>query len=148
MTIRPATKNDFDALYALGKETPELSVGAEGPFMEPDEFLSAIENPRGVFLLAETDDEIAGFVYANTEDIERPTAMAWACFVYLAVAKNFRRRGIAAALYDACVAELKARGVKNVYGWANIESDGAIVQFLKKRGFAEGHAYRWMDKEI
>lgn len=147
-TIRRAVKEDFDALYKLGKRTPELSVMANGEFMEEDEFLNAIETPSGVFLLAESEGVVSGFIYTNRLDPDRPLKTRWACLVYLAVDPAFRRQGIAQELYNACVAILKEQGVNHLYGWANIESDGSIVRFLEREGFAPGHKYMWMDKKL
>lgn len=146
--IKIATVKDFDVLYTLGKATPEFKVGASGEFMEEDEFRSAIENPNGVFLLADVGGEIAGFVYAGYKDIERGPNSKWACLVYLVVRPENRGGGVAQKLYSECVKKLKERGITDIYAWANIESDGSIVKFLEKQGFDEGHKYMWMDKEI
>ena len=116
--------------------------------MERDEFLSAIENSDGTFLVAEADEKIVGFMYANRGDVERGPQTKWACLVYLVVRPEYRKKGVAQELYDACVKELKNHGITNVYGWASSESDGSIMKFLKKQGFDEGHKYIWMDKEI
>ncbi len=148
MNIRAATIADHPALYALGLATPEFQVGAEGPFMEPDEFLSAIENPHGTFLLAEDGQVILGFVYASRQDVERGPRTSWACLVYLVVESAHRKRGVARKLYTACINDLRTHGVRSVYAWANTESDGSIVSFLKKEGYAAGHRYVWMDKDI
>lgn len=116
--------------------------------MERDEFLSAIENPNGIFLLAENDEAITGFIYASRKDMEHVLKTRWACLVYLVVKPVYRKSGIAQKLYDECVRELKKNGVSKVYGWANSESDGSIVRFMKKNGFKEGQKYVWMDKKI
>ncbi|MBI2476571.1 GNAT family N-acetyltransferase [Candidatus Uhrbacteria bacterium] len=147
--IRSASKQDFDALYELGLTTPEFQVSSSGPFMEPDEFAYAIESPHGVFLVAESEKEgLIGFIYANRQDPERGPVTQWACLVYLVVKPEYRGRGVAQALYEACVKELKLHDVNRLYGWAEAESNGSIIQFLKKNGFVEGHKYAWMDREI
>jgi predicted N-acetyltransferase YhbS len=146
--IRQANSKDFNALYALGRGTPEFQVSSSGEFMEADEFRSAVENSKGVFLLAEAHGEVAGFVYASCQDLERGPATKWACLVYLVVALEFRNRGIAQALYNACIVELQKRGMARIYAWANNEGDGSIIGFMKKNGFSEGHRYVWMDKEL
>lgn len=148
VALRTATASDFATLYALGKATPEFKVGATGEFMESDEFLSAITSPHSVFLLAEADGAIVGFIYVNTQDIERGLKTQWACLVYLVVSPMYRKQGVAKQLYDAAVMELKAFGVTALYTWANTESDGSIISFMEKQGFATGHTYRWMDKKI
>jgi GNAT superfamily N-acetyltransferase len=143
---RPATSQDFEKLYELGKNTPELQVSNTENFMERDEFLSAIQNPHGVFLVAELDSQIIGFIYANTSDPERPLKNKYACFVYLAVKPEFRKHGFATDLYNHCEQKLKTMGITHAYGWAHPES--GILNFLKKKGFTEGHKYVWVDKKL
>ncbi|MEK7672771.1 MAG: GNAT family N-acetyltransferase [Patescibacteria group bacterium] len=149
MNIRPATLADFEELYSLGKATPELKVSATEDFMEPDEFKWAITNPNGVFILAETENQKVGFIYANAKDLEEPFEKnKCACLVYIAVKPEFRHHGIAKKLYLECEKKLKEFGISNIYTWANTESDGAIIEFMKKNGYNTGHKYVWMDKKI
>src|SRR6187549_2674835 len=115
MFIRKALQEDGDALYALGLSCPELQTNPSQPFMTKDEFVWSIENPNGIFLLAEDDGEVAGFVYANMQDLERPMAERWACLVYLAVAAEKRSQGIATKLHDAVIEELRSLGVKQLF---------------------------------
>ena len=148
MNISSVVDSDFDMLYRFAKGIPELKVSATEEFMDRDEFKWAMRNPNGIFLVAKIGLKIVGFINANMRDIERPYPRKWACLVYLAVAKDSRKYGIATLLYKACINILKEKGITDVYGWANAESDGAIIAFMKKQGFAEGHKYIWMDKEI
>lgn len=146
--IRQVEQKDFAELYALGENTPELKVSATEDFMDKDEFRFSMTDAKSVFLVAEVEGSLAGFIYAGMQDAERPLPNKWACLVYLVVAPKFRRRGIASELYTHCLAELKKRNITNLYCWASAESDGAIGQFMKKQGFAEGHQYMWMDRKI
>jgi len=146
--IRAASLDDFEALYSIGKNTPELQVSATEEFMDADEFRWSITNPGGVFLLAEENRKIAGFVYADAKDVERPFEQRYACLVYLAVVPEFRKQGIAKSLYAECERRLKLQGITHLYGWANAEGTSQIIEFMKKHGFAEGHRYVWMDKKI
>jgi hypothetical protein len=95
MNIRPASIQDFDQLYELGKSAPELKVSASEDFMDPEEFRWSITDPHGVFLIAEEDNRIVGFTYASAEDLARPYLHKYACLVYMVVKLEFRRRGIA-----------------------------------------------------
>lgn len=148
MSIRPATKEDFAPLYKLGLDMPEFKVSDGNAFMDEDEFLSAIENPNGTFLLAERDGDVAGFIYASRQDFERAPKTKWACLVYVVVSPEHRKKGVAQQLYAACIDDLKKHDVSKVYGWASTEGDGSIISFMKKNGFHEGHKYAWMDREI
>jgi len=147
MNIRKATAKDFESLYQIGLDTPELKVSSGEDFMAKDEFLQALESQDGTFLLAEDDDNPVGFIYAHRKD--KPNMeKKWACIVYLVIKPEYRKQGIAQKLYDACLEELKQFGINCVYTWASSESDGGIINFMKKNGFNEGHQYTWMDREI
>lgn len=146
--IRYPQDSDFEILYALGKNTPELRVSVTEEFMSEDEFKWTMHNEKGVFLLAEQGEKIIGFIYASFKDMERPYAEKWGCLVYITVLPVFRKQGVANMLYQACTEKLKSLGATNIYCWANIESDGSVVGFMKKQGFLEGHKYMWMDRKL
>lgn len=148
MNIRPATPEDFSALYTIGTNTPELQVSATEVFMDDDEFMWSLTNPKGVFLVAEVNNRPIGFIYASATDMERPFAHKYACLVYLVVIPEYRRKGVAQKLYLACETALQTLGITNIYVWANNESNGEIISFMKKNNFTEGHTYTWMDKKI
>ena|SRR3989344_1492867 len=148
MLIRSASLDDFEELYSIGMNTPELQVSATEEFMDTDEFRWSITNPQGIFLLAEENQKIVGFIYANTKDIEKPFEKRYACLVYLVVVPEFRKQGVAKQLYTKCEIRLKEKGITHLYGWAHTEGDSRIIPFMKKQGFAEGHKYVWMDKKI
>ncbi|MFA7718004.1 MAG: GNAT family N-acetyltransferase [Candidatus Absconditabacterales bacterium] len=148
MTIRKATLQDFDKLYAIGKMTPELKVSAVEEFMDTEEFQRCITNPVGLFLLSEEDNKICGFLYVNAKDLEKPFEDKYACLVYLVVLPQYRKQGIAQKLYDVCVQQLKEKGITHMYCWANTEGQGEIVEFMKKQKFIAGHNYMRMDKKL
>ena len=148
MNIRKAEKKDFETLYEIGKTTSEFKVSTNEVFMDAGEFAYGIEDSASVFLIAEEDDKIIGFIYASLLDNNKPIEYQAACLIYLTVLPAYRKHGIAEKLYKECELRLKELGAKGIYGWANIESDGAIVKFMEKQGFAKGHKYVWMDKEL
>lgn len=146
MTIRPATKEDFPVLYEIGKMTPEFQVSVREVFMDADEFEYGISDPYSVFLVAEENSRIIGFIYAGELHYEKPLKKRSACLIYITVLPEFRNQGIAKKLYTNCEDTLRSRGVSGMYSWANTESD--IVPFMQKQGFLKGHQYVWMDKEL
>lgn len=149
MLVRPVSLDDFEELYTIGRNTPELQVSATEDFMTADEFRWSIHNPHGVFLLAENDTKIAGFVYANTKNtLERPLEHKYACLVYLTVVPEFREHGVAKKLYAECEKKLKERGISSLYGWAHAEETSKIRDFMTKQGFTEGHHYIWVEKKL
>jgi len=146
MQIRKAAAKDFEQLYKIGSNTPELQVSATEPFMDEDDFKLRIKDKNHVFLLAEADEKIVGFVCANTKDIDRPMKNKYACLVYIVVIPSYRKKGVANKLYNSCTIELKKKGITHVYTWAN--DSPAIKKFLKSKRFSEGGKYIWMDKKL
>lgn len=148
MNIRLAKSEDFPILYQMGKQTVEFRVSAREVFMDAGEFKFGITDPNSVFLVAEETNKIIGFVYASLIEHDKPLEKQSACLIYMTVLPEFRKHGIAQKLYTECEKALKLKGVSGIYGWANTESDGAILKFMEKQGFAVGHKYVWVDKEI
>lgn len=148
MIIREANLNDFKKLYEIGQQTPELKVSSTEEFMDKDDFKSRINNKEHLFLVAEMDKQLIGFICAHVKDQDKFLKKKYACLVYLTILPKYRKQGIANSLYEECIRRLKKMGITNVYGWVNNESDGAIIKFMKKQGFAQGHNYIWMDKKI
>lgn len=156
--IRVARSADLDVLHALGRDVPELSVSNAGDFMSRDELLLAIEHPSSVFLVVHAEgaglpqfqttppSTILGFAYARIDDLDRGPAVDQACFVYLAVASAYRRFGVGAMLCRVALRELRRRGVRHVYTWADPTS--GVVEFMERRGFAKGKACVWMDRVL
>ncbi len=147
MNIRAATLSDLVSLYNLGKATPELKVSATEEFMDLDELRGSIETKDNVFLVAEEDNKLIGFAYANAKDKDKPFKNRYACLVYLVVVPEYRKKGVATKLYLMCEQELRKKGINFIYSWANANS-GEMVKFMNKQGFAEGHKYIWMDKKL
>jgi N-acetylglutamate synthase-like GNAT family acetyltransferase len=146
MRIRKATMKDFKTLYDIGLRTPELSV-SDGAFMDRKEFRWYIVNRHAVFLVAEENGRIAGFICANTRDTERAAEHECACIVYLVVLPGYRKRGLATALFKECVRQLKKKRIRYIFTWANAKSK-PIQKFMEKQGLKKGHACIWMDKSI
>ena len=147
MKIRKATIADFDELYQLGKNTPELRVSATEDFMDADQFKGFITDKNCVFLVAEEKKKIAGFILLHAEWVYMPVKDKYGCMVYLVVASEFRKHGLATKLYSEGIKKLKEMGATHVYGWANAKGK-EILEFMKKQGFAKGHEYIWMDKKL
>ena len=144
MRFRKARLKDFEKLYQLGLDTPELKVSNTNVFIDPEEFKFCIKYKYGIFLLAEEKNKLAGFIYAEATDIKMRYPKKWGSINYLVVHPNFRNKGVASVLFDECVEKLIRLGVSNLYSWANSES--GIVDFFGKKGLVKGHVYIWMDK--
>ncbi len=142
-TFRQAVPEDVQGIVDFGNSIPELKVNADTGFMTREEVLSAVTNPRGIFLVAVSEGSIVGFCYANTQDLDRVLVAGHACLVYLAVHPSRRTAGLGNELYQRMLDELKSRGVTYVYAWANPTS--GIIEFMQRRGWTKGHPCVWMD---
>ncbi len=148
MIIRAATRDDFEELYSLGSAIKEFKVSVDESFMDKDEFLLRITNDEDIFLVADMGRKIVGFALFGLSDKDRPLKHRYACLVYLVVEVDYRRKGIAGKLYEEGVRLLRERGIGYIYSWANVQSDGSMITFLKKRGYEKGQQYVWMEKKL
>ena len=148
MNIRRATPKDFNKLYEMGQNTAEFKVSATEPFMDKDDFKWRLNSKKSIFLIAEDDKKIAGFIHFHLKDKDKKIQNRYACLTYIVVDQQYRRKGIATKLYAKAMMELKKTDITNIYCWASAESDNSIIKFMEKQGFNKGHKYYWMDKKI
>lgn len=147
MNIKHAKQPDAQALYDFALTFPELQVSNTSAFMEFDEFALNITQPHKIFLVArDNSGTIAGFILATAKDADMEQRDKYACIVYLCVASEFRRHGVAKALLAKCELELKSLEITHMYSWAN--PAGGIIPFFIQQGFTKGHEYVWMDKKL
>jgi len=152
MRIRPATLDDFEEAYALGKNTPELKVSSTEEFMDRDDFQQRIGDPLHVFLIAEQKKRIIGFICANTKDLDSPLQNKYACLVYLVTLPKFRRQGVAKKLYIECERQLRERGIHCSYNpemsmiHRSPELDSEIIKRWVQYG--EGRRRRFKDSTL
>ena len=144
--IRRAGTKDFRSLYRFGLAINELKVSDKEPFMTPQEFKWHMGNPHGIFLVAEEEGKLVGFVYANMRDSDR-SEPGTACLVYLAVDGKRRRQGIGRKLYSTVESKLKQRGVNYVYALASA-NDAPVIGFNESQGLKKGRNFVWMSKRL
>ncbi|MCC6223313.1 MAG: GNAT family N-acetyltransferase [Thermoleophilia bacterium] len=108
MLVRRATPDDAGEVLELMAGLGRPAVAAD-PAAQRAVFLAHIAHPDGVVLVAEKDGELAGAASLWFRPRLNWTAPeAWLPDLYVRPAH--RRRGVARALLDACVAEARARG--------------------------------------
>lgn len=147
MIIRKATLSDFDQIYKLGLESPEINVAGQGEFADKDELEFYILDAYGIFLVAENDDgEIIGFTYATSDNLKYGFESKYASLWYLIVAPRFQRHGIGLKLHEARINALRDMGITTVGVFCNVNS--GIIPFHLKNGFTRGQTYTFMQKEI
>lgn len=108
MLVRRATPADADGVLELMAGLGRPAVAAD-PAAQRAVFLAHIAHPDGLVLVAEEDGALAGAASLWIRPRLNWTAPeAWLPDLYVRPAH--RRRGVARALLDACVAEARARG--------------------------------------
>ncbi|MFH0986533.1 MAG: GNAT family N-acetyltransferase [Candidatus Micrarchaeota archaeon] len=143
--IRRATLKDFNKTYYLADRIPELKVSDKEPFMDKQEFMFAMKNPDGVFLIAEENGKIVGFTYSSIKIRGKEKI---ACFVYLAVHPKYRKKGIGTILWDERLKRLRKRKVVRVYEWISA-SNKRMQRFSEKHGkLKPGKKFIWFDRKL
>ena len=141
--IRKAKTEDIEAIHLLGVSISELKVSNITEFMSYDEIYHMVLNRDGELFIAEIDNRIIGFCYGSL-DRTNGALDGKACLVYIAVDEFHRKQGIANKLYESVIFNLKQRGAKYLYSWANPESK--IMDFFQKRSMRIGESRVWFDK--
>jgi L-amino acid N-acyltransferase YncA len=134
-TIRPATGNDAAgilAIYAPYIENTSFTFETGVPSIPA--FAERINTylVNWPWLVYETGGVIAGYAYA-TRYRER-VAYQWCTESSVYVHDDFRRQGIAKALYTALTGILRLQGFRNVYAVINLPNDKS-VKFHESCGF-------------
>lgn len=123
--IRHANSADYDALCAILSEADALHHEAvpwifrhnEGPARAREYIEGLLADPAVAVFVAEVDGHVAGMVYALTRTPAPLPIMAprrYAVVDTLAVAKAFRRRGLARALMAAAEQWAIAQGAQDI----------------------------------
>jgi ribosomal-protein-alanine N-acetyltransferase len=121
VNVRPARDGDMLSVGLIERECFADPWG-------PREFVSALQAPQTIFLIAEdADGVVAGYAIALAVVDE-------AEILNLAVLPKFRGRGIGGSLLDAAVDAVKSRGAEQIYLEVR-ESNDAARKLYAARGF-------------
>jgi ribosomal protein S18 acetylase RimI-like enzyme len=142
--IRAATETDLPALVRLNAMVQDLHArslpahfklpGEAGP---ADWFRKILAESATAIWVAEEDQSVVGYLFAQEVQKEenwlRPSQRVF-LLEHLAVASEFRRKGIGHALVSRYFAEAKERGIARteVVHWCCNEAAGC---FFRKHGF-------------
>jgi ribosomal protein S18 acetylase RimI-like enzyme len=161
LNIRSAVVAEYERLSVLWRGVEYLHHQAfPHIFREPDEgwpTRSAVESliagPESTMLIAETNNEIAGFVTLQVHRVEQTPRMRGRRFVMIenmAIDPLHRRRGIGRALLRAAEdwAAQRSIAVLQLFVW---EFNDAAVHFYESEGFVmelRGMARRLKDTKV
>jgi len=127
--IRPAKLSDCAACQRLGR-VPEIAIAPK--WYLPLAYYQRIVRGKSIFLVAEVNKKIVGFVIA--EKIE-----AGYLAQYIVVNKKYRQEGIGLGLARAMETEAKKRSAYFLLGYAVVKSL-PMQKMLKKLGWHRGQA--------
>ncbi len=101
MEIRPFQMEDYPAVMALWRATQGIGLSSAD---EPAAIAAYLERNPGLSFVAWVEGRLAGAVLCGSDGRR-------GYLHHLAVAPEFRRQGIGAALVERCLAGLKAAGI-------------------------------------
>ena len=148
VNIRKAKKADFDKILKLAKELHE----AELPFdknlnknyynnkKEIKDLKKSISSRKKVFLVAESDNDVIGYVNGYLIDKEEVYIQKVAYLDHLCVSEKYRKQGIGKMLIDEFTKIMKEKGVKFIKLNA-FENNIPAVSLYKKENFKEYSIY-------
>lgn len=144
-TVRRAIEQDIPALGRLGAALMRLHYTFDvhrflAPGAQPEQgygwFLrTQLDEPDAVVLVAESAEQVLGYIYAGLEPLSWKELRGPAGFIHdLMVEEHARGGGVASALIAAALAWLKERGAPRVVLWTAEQNDPAQHLFAA-RGF-------------
>ena len=143
VSIRPMRVGDFAEVYELGLESYDV-LDKPYNYWSIREVADHLEGNPGVCFVAEADGKVVGFALGDEtfELIEDTGHLEW-----IAVAPEWRRRGVAVRLIERAVEAFRAAGRKRVV--ADIASGNEASRAMAARtGFTEGISVTYFVKEF
>jgi [ribosomal protein S18]-alanine N-acetyltransferase len=117
-TVRNFRPDDLPALAAIATAATEASQWT------PESYSELSSSRRGVLLVAQSDDEVIGFLAARR-------AASEAEVVNLAVSFAARRRGIGSALLAAALEELGRLGITDIFLEVRASNSSGVALYRK-----------------
>lgn len=122
--IRPACSEDFGQVVQIANETLEdMAVALPHMYktvehsISREEYLEKLNSPEGFIYVAATADgesgDVVGFLIGDLRqapDHEACVPLRYGYVSYFGVTNSWQRGGVGTRLFDACLAEVKARG--------------------------------------
>lgn len=143
MQIRKALAEDVDAIYALGEKVAEFSVNEETvTFWPKDILVQAVSSSDTIVLVAEQDQEIAGFIIANLN-----TSLRKAIIENVYVSPDNRDAGIGSRLLNELLLSLNGTAIEYVSTLIPLDADNASSLYVEA-GFSKGEPFLWLDKSL
>jgi phosphinothricin acetyltransferase len=156
--IRPAEDRDLATItriYAHAVEHGTASFELEPPdIAEMTKRLHALRNGRFPFLVAEVDDEVAGYAYAGPYRARPAYRFTVEDSIY--IDPTMHRRGIGRALLERLLVESEAEGFRQMLAVIGDSNQTSSIELHRALGFrmvgtfeAVGYKFgRWLDSVL
>jgi ribosomal protein S18 acetylase RimI-like enzyme len=143
MKIRNAQSSDVNAVFKLGNSVKQFEVAKDTVYIWPKKILLKIANSNSdVFLVAEENKNIIGFVIANYNKNFSKATME-----NIFVAPEFRNKGVGEKLFKSAIDKLKKLKCEYVCGLVNTKNK-KVISWCVKQGFEKGLNFNWLDKTL
>ena len=139
--IRIGAFKDVNEVFKIGEQTKELRFSRKMHFHEKREIKTWIKDKKSILLVAESNKQVIGFLYAILIDKD------WCMLDNVSVKKEFRNNGVGTLLIETFNRQMKK--MKVTYISALVDRNYKEPHdFWKKQGFQEGTTYIWYGKDI
>ena len=139
--IRKLKREDINTIRQFGKKFDEYMITDTDLFYAEDEMREWIGKKDNVFLVAEHDKNIVGFIFCKM------ISHRWALLDTIYVDPVHRGKGVGTHLFNALHDELKNRKVHYIQTTARLDNRKSR-KFWDKHGFNKGKKFMWLDKTI
>jgi GNAT superfamily N-acetyltransferase len=140
--VRKATSRDVEKLFSIGMSDSAFSVSPRIPFYEKGELAYWISRSRdNLLLVVEMNGSIIGFTYAKL------MSWHWALIDNFYILPSFRKEGVGKILWNACIQNLRSKGIKYVSTIVR-RKDTIAIAFLQSLGCKVCGDYVWTERFI
>lgn len=136
--IRRAKNKDINSVYILGEQVDELKFSNKN-FHEKFELKHFLKGKDNIFLVAEIDKKVEGFLYAKI------ISKDWCMLDNLVVSKKFRNNGMGSQLLEELYKLLKKMKVDYIQVIEDVTKK-KTREFWRNKGFKEQKVFVWADK--
>ena len=126
MEIRKGKASDFQVLWRILKDTPELQSDPEGDTYDKKWLKEILSSPKeNLILIAENNEKFIGFAIVHYLKSVKQSLVN-----DLFVIKEYRKQGIASKLMKACEKDAKQKHFRYITGF--VRTNNKKMQKLKE----------------
>jgi len=142
--VRDMTVEDLPNVFNIGVREFDISK-IYHQYWSLTELTSHFERDRELCIVAETDGEVIGFALGHKRFSAWEENLGY--LEWIAVSKEYQRRGVASMLCEEVLKRFKAMGIKRILADVVVEEDQASKKLLEKFSFKELFSVIWFIRE-